>query len=207
MKIIVTKDYEEMSAKAFEIMLDTVKKNPNAVLGLATGSTPIGLYKNMARDHRENGTSYRGIRTVNLDEYAGLGGDHPQSYACFMRTNLFDALDIDLANTNIENGLAGNAEQECARYNAVLDSLQQDIQILGIGSNGHIAFNEPGTPFGSVTHVVQLAESTIKDNSRLFDSIDEVPRSAFTMGLKNIMQAKKIVILANGANKANAVYG
>lgn len=207
MKVIIAKDYDDMSEKAFGIMLETVKSNPNAVLGLATGSTPIGLYRNMVRDHREKGTSYKNIRTVNLDEYAGLEGTHPQSYACFMRKNLFDQLDIQEKNTNIENGAAKDADAECARYNALLEEMPRDIQILGIGSNGHIAFNEPGTPFGSTTHTVRLAESTIRDNSRLFDSIDEVPRAAFTMGLKNIMQSKKIVILANGANKANAVYG
>ena len=207
MKVIVTKNYDEMSAKAFEIMLGVVKANPRAVLGLATGSTPIGLYRNMVRDHKENGTSYREIRTVNLDEYAGLPADHAQSYAHFMRENLFDMLDIRKENTNIENGMASDAASECARYNALLDGMQQDVQVLGIGSNGHIAFNEPGTPFGSVTHVVELTESTIRDNSRLFDRIEDVPRSAFTLGLKNIMQAKKILILANGANKADAVYG
>ena len=207
MKVIIAKDYEEMSAKAFEIMAGVVKSNPEAVLGLATGSTPIGLYKNMIADHNENGTSYKSVKTVNLDEYEGLDYSSDQSYVYFMRDNLFDHIDIDLANTNIENGKAPDAEKECDRYNALLETLQQDIQILGIGSNGHIAFNEPGTPFGSVTHVVQLAESTIKDNSRMFASIDEVPKRAFTMGLKNIMNAKKIVILANGENKAKAVYG
>ena len=207
MKVIIAKNYDEMSQKAFEIMAEVVKSKPDAVLGLATGSTPIGLYKNMIADHKANGTSYKAIRTVNLDEYEGLDYSSDQSYVYFMRDNLFDHIDIDLANTNIENGKASDAEKECERYNALLETLQQDIQILGIGSNGHIAFNEPGTPFGSVTHVVQLAESTIKDNSRMFASIDEVPKRAFTMGLKNIMNAKKIVILANGANKAKAVYG
>ena len=207
MKVIVVKDYEEMSAKAFEVMADVVKNKPDAVLGLATGSTPIGLYKNMIKDHKENGTSYKAIRTVNLDEYAGLDYSSDQSYVYFMRSNLFDHIDIDLKNTNIENGKAVDRQAECDRYNALLEVMQQDIQVLGIGSNGHIAFNEPGTPFGSVTHIVDLAESTIKDNSRMFASIDEVPRQAFTMGLKNIMNAKKILILANGANKAKAVYG
>lgn len=207
MKVILTKDYEEMSARAADLVLTVVKENPGAVLGLATGSTPLGLYANMARDHLENGTSYRTVRTVNLDEYAGLGADHPQSYAYFMRQNLFSHLDLPAENTNIENGTATDEEAECARYNRLLWELRQDVQVLGIGSNGHIAFNEPGTPFDSETHVVELAESTIKDNSRLFDRIEEVPRKAFTMGLKNIMNAKKIVILANGANKAKAVYG
>ena len=207
MKVIIAKDYEEMSKKAFEVMREVVKGNPRAVLGLATGSTPIGLYKNMIEDHKRNGTSYREIRTVNLDEYAGLDYSSDQSYVYFMRSNLFDYIDIDLKNTNIENGKAADRPAECDRYNRLLEGMQQDIQVLGIGSNGHIAFNEPGTPFGSVTHIVDLAESTIKDNSRMFKSIDEVPRQAFTMGLKNIMNAKKILILANGANKAKAVYG
>ncbi len=207
MKVIVAENYEEMSRKAFEVMAEVVKNNPRAVLGLATGSTPIGLYKNMIEDHEKNGTSYREIKTVNLDEYAGLDYSSDQSYVYFMRHNLFDHIDIDLKNTNIENGKAADREAECARYNALLDELPRDIQVLGIGSNGHIAFNEPGTPFGSVTHIVDLTESTIKDNSRMFASIDEVPRQAFTMGLKNIMQSKKILILANGANKAKAVYG
>ncbi len=207
MKVIITKDYDEMSKKAFEVMASVVKSDPEAVIGLATGSTPIGLYKNMIKDHNENGTSYKKIKTVNLDEYAGLDVNSDQSYVYFMRDNLFNHIDIDLKNTNIENGKAADREAECARYNALLETMQQDIQVLGIGSNGHIAFNEPGTPFGSVTHIVDLTESTIKDNSRLFKSIDEVPRQAFTMGLKNIMNAKKILILANGANKAKAVYG
>ena len=207
MKVIIAKDYEEMSKKAFEVMREVVKGNPRAVLGLATGSTPIGLYKNMIEDHKRNCTSYREIRTVNLDEYAGLDYSSDQSYVYFMRSNLFDYIDIDLKNTNIENGKAADRQAECDRYNRLLEGMQQDIQVLGIVSNGHIAFNEPGTPFGSVTHIVDLAESTIKDNSRMFKSIDEVPRQAFTMGLKNIMNAKKILILANGANKAKAVYG
>lgn len=207
MKVIIAENYDEMSKKAFEIMADVVKSNPNAILGLATGSTPIGLYKAMIEDHEKNGTSYKNVSTVNLDEYAGLDYSSDQSYVYFMRENLFDHIDISLANTNIENGKALDRAAECERYNALLETMQQDIQVLGIGSNGHIAFNEPGTPFGSVTHIVDLTESTIKDNSRMFANIDDVPRQAFTMGLKNIMNAKKILILANGANKAKAVYG
>jgi glucosamine-6-phosphate deaminase len=205
MKIIKVKNYDEMSNEAFKVILEVVKGNPNAVLGLATGSTPIGLYKKMAEDHRENGTSYANCRAVNLDEYVGLGAESDQSYVYFMRENLFKHIDIKLENTHIENGKAEDKEAECERYNKLLDELRQDIQVLGIGSNGHIAFNEPGTPFDSVTHIVDLAESTIKDNSRLFNSIDEVPRQAFTMGLTNIMNAKKILILANGAGKAYAI--
>lgn len=206
MKIIKVKSYEEMSREALSIMLSVVKEKPDAVLGLATGSTPLGLYAEMTRDHKENGTSYRACRAVNLDEYVGLNANDIQSYAYFMRENLFRYIDIAPENTHIENGVAEDPSAECKRYNDLLEDLRQDIQILGIGSNGHIAFNEPGTPFDSETHIVTLAESTVKDNSRLFDSIDQVPRQAFTMGLKNIMNSKKIVILANGAGKAKAIY-
>lgn len=206
MKIIITKNYEDMSDKAFDVMKEVVVNKPDAVLGLATGTTPIGLYKRMIDDCKK-GTSYKNIKTVNLDEYKGLDYSSDQSYVYFMRDNLFDHIDIDLKNTNIENGKAEDADKECARYNALLENMQQDIQLLGLGSNGHIAFNEPGTKFGSLTHVVDLTESTIKDNSRLFKDISEVPRQAFTQGLRNIMNAKKILILASGANKAKAVYG
>lgn len=207
MKILITKNYEEMSLNAFRIMKETVTQNPQAVLGLATGSTPIGLYKLMIEDHKLNGTSYKDVKTVNLDEYVGLDYSSDQSYIYFMRDRLFDHIDIDLKNVNIENGKAADRQAECERYSRLLTEIQQDIQVLGIGSNGHIAFNEPGTPFGSTTHIVDLTESTIKDNSRLFKNIEDVPRQAFTMGIKNIMNAKKILILATGANKAKAVQG
>ena len=207
MKIIITKDYEELSEKAFEIMKSVVLENQNAVLGLATGSTPLGLYGKMVADHLVNGTSYKNVRAINLDEYAGLAPTSDQSYRYFMRSNLFDKIDIDLNNTYIENGLAEDEEAECARYNKVLATLPRDVQLLGIGANGHIAFNEPGTPFDSETHVVALTENTIEMNARFFKSRDEVPRRAFTMGIKNITDAKKVLILACGANKANAVYG
>lgn len=207
MNVIIAKSYDEMSKKAFEIMKATIKEKKNAVLGLATGSTPIGLYREMIADHKACGTSYAEVSTFNLDEYVGLDYSSDQSYVYFMREHLFDHIDIKLENTNIENGKAADPAAECARYNALLAENTVDLQILGIGSNGHIAFNEPGTPFDSVTHVVDLTETTIKDNSRLFNSIDDVPKQAFTMGLSNIMTAKKIVILANGANKAKAVYG
>ncbi len=207
MKVIITENYDEMSKKAADIIIDIVKKNPNAVLGLATGSSPIGTYKNMIEDCKNGGASYKNVRTVNLDEYVGLTPDHDQSYAYFMRTNLFDHIDIDLKNTNLPSGIAKNPQAECDRYNALLDTMQQDVQVLGLGSNGHIGFCEPGTPFSSVTHLVDLTESTIKDNSRLFASIDEVPRQALSMGVKNIMNAKSIVMVVSGKNKAQAVYG
>ena len=206
MKIIITKNYEELSAKAAEVMLGVVKQNPKAVLGLATGTTPLGLYAKMIADRKENGTDYSLIRTVNLDEYKGLPKTHEQSYAYFMKKNLFEGLGITPELTNIEDGTARDEEAECLRYDALLEELPRDIQLLGLGSNGHIAFNEPGTPFGSGTHVVILAESTVRDNARLFEDISEVPRKAFTMGIKQIMQAKKVLILASGSNKADAVY-
>ena len=206
MKIILAKDYEELSKKAAEMMLAVIRSTPKAVLGLATGTTPLGLYARLIEDHKINGTDYRHIRTVNLDEYKGLPASHEQSYAYFMRHNLFEGLGIAPEQTNIENGMAKDEAEECARYDALLDAMPRDIQLLGLGSNGHIAFNEPQTPFGSGTHVVSLAESTIKDNARLFASQDEVPRKAFTMGIRHIMQAKRILILASGANKAEAVF-
>ena len=207
MKVIVVENYEEMSAKAAEILTNIVKNNPKAVLGLATGSSPIGTYQNMAKDHKENGTSYKDVVTVNLDEYVGLTSDHNQSYAYFMYENLFKNIDVPMASTNLPSGSAKDLQAECDRYNKLLETYQQDVQVLGLGSNGHIGFNEPGTPFGSVTHLVDLAESTIKDNSRLFQSIDEVPRQALSMGIKNIMNAKSILVVVSGKNKAQAVYG
>ena len=207
MKVIIVENYEEMSVKAAEILTDIVKKNPKAVLGLATGSSPIGTYQNMAKDHRENGTSYKEVVSVNLDEYVGLTADHDQSYAYFMYENLFKNIDIDLKNTNLPSGSASDLQAECDRYNALLANYQQDVQVRGLGSNGHIGFNEPNTPFDSVTHLVDLTENTIKDNSRLFASIDEVPRQALSMGIKNIMNAKSILVVVSGKNKAAAVRG
>ena len=204
MKIIKVKDYEAMSDKAAEIMHNVVANKPNAVLGLATGTTPLGLYKRMIEDCK-NGTSYKDIRTVNLDEYLGLDVNSDQSYVYFMRHNLFDHIDIDLKNTNIEDGKAKDPEAECARYNKLLEEMPQDIQLLGLGSDGHIGFSEPGTPFGSGVHIADLAESTIKDNSRLFANINDVPRQAMTQGIKNIMNAKSILMIASGKNKAKAV--
>ena len=206
MKIIFTEDYDELSEKAFEIMKDVVKINPYAVLGLATGTTPLGVYKRLIADHLKNGTSYKHIRAVNLDEYKGLSAIHPQSYAYFMRKNLFENIDIDLDNTYIENGTAEDESAECKRYDKLLKLLPRDLQLLGLGENGHIAFNEPNTPFDGTTHIVNLTESTIKANSRFFNDISDVPKQAFTMGMKSIMQAKKILILASGEIKAKAVY-
>ena len=205
MKVIITENYDEMSSEAFNVMIKVIKENSNAVIGLATGTTPLGLYNLLIQDHKKNGTSYKNIKTLNLDEYYGLDINSEDSYIYFMRKNLFNHIDIDLNNTHIENGKAEDPEKECERYNKLIHENQQDIQLLGIGSDGHIAFNEPNTPFGSETHIAILEDSTIKDNSRLFDDSSKVPTKAYTMGLKNIMNAKQILIIANGKNKADAV--
>ncbi|MGI6509454.1 MAG: glucosamine-6-phosphate deaminase [Erysipelotrichaceae bacterium] len=207
MKVIVCKDYDDVSDKAAEIMLDVVKSDPKAVLGLATGSSPIGLYQRMIKDHQENGTSYAEITTFNLDEYVGLDRDHPQSYYTFMHQNLFNHLDMKKENINIPSTQGDDMQANCDAYNELLSKYSIDLQLLGIGSNGHLAFNEPGTPFDSVTQVVDLVESTIKDNARFFDyDMSKVPTQSITMGIKNVMDAKRILLVASGKNKADAIY-
>ena len=205
-KVITCKDYEEVSDKAAEIMLEVVKSNPQCTLGLATGSSPIGLYKRMIKDHQENGTSYSEVKTYNLDEYVGLPITHPESYYSFMHRNLFDHIDVKEENVHIPSSQGDDLQANCDAYNAALAQAQIDIQVLGIGSDGHIGFNEPGTPFDSVTHITYLKESTIKDNARFFDDdINKVPTQAITMGISNVMAAKKVILLATGTNKAKAV--
>lgn len=206
MKIVIVKNPIELGKKAFEYMADVVKNNPYATLGLATGSTPLPLYREMILDHENKGTSYKHIKTFNLDEYVGLDASSEQSYIRFMKDNLFDSLDINLNNVNIPNGLAQDLQQECKRYSKLLAENSVDIQILGIGGNGHIAFNEPKTPFDSKTHAVSLTEKTISDNARFFDDISQVPTQALTMGISEIVKAKLILILATGENKADAVF-
>lgn len=206
MRILIAQSTEEFGALAFNEMIKVIKSNPSCTLGLATGSTPIPLYDAMAKDHAENGTSYKNVTTFNLDEYVGLPKEHPESYISFMKKNLFSRIDIDMKNVNIPNGLADDIAAECKRYSALLEKASVDIQVLGIGGNGHIAFNEPGTPFDSKTHRVHLTQKTISDNARFFSTIDEVPKSALTMGIGEIMRAKKLLLLANGKNKADAVY-
>lgn len=202
--IIIVDDYDEMSDRAFDVVKGIVTAKPNCVLGLATGSTPIGLYQRMIKDHEDNGTSYAEVRTVNLDEYLDLPKDHPESYYSFMHQNLFSGLDISMDSIHLPEDGADKALQ-CAKYNAVLDSLDIDLQLLGLGSNGHIGFNEPGTPLDSVTHVVKLKESTRQDNARFFSSLDEVPAHAITMGIASILRAKQVLVVASGENKAEAV--
>ncbi len=206
MKIILTNDYNQMSAVAAEIIASEIKNNAHCVLGLATGSTPIGAYHLLCQMNQAGIISFADVSTVNLDEYVGLPADHNQSYAYFMRKQLFDRVDINQANTHIPCGMAQNLEVECEQYSKLVSALGVDLQLLGLGSNGHIGFNEPGTPMDSFTHVVQLTQSTIVDNSRLFDDISQVPTRAISMGIADILHAKKILLIASGANKAQAVY-
>ena len=206
MKVIVVENYQQIGQQGAQIIADVIKNNANAVLGLATGTSPIGIYQNLIAMCKNGEISFANVKTVNLDEYVGIDGNHPQSYRYFMNDNLLNHVDIDKSNTFVPNGVAENLQTECARYTALVNNLVQDIQLLGIGSNGHIAFNEPGTPFNSTTHVVNLTENTIKDNSRLFEDISQVPTKALTMGIANIMNAKRILIVANGKNKAQAIY-
>ena len=208
MRIYLEADYAAMSRRAANLIAAEVIRRPNCVLGLATGSTPIGTYENLIARNRAGDLSFREVRTVNLDEYKGLAPTHDQSYRYFMQTNLFDHIDILPENTNVPDGLAADADAECARYDAFVRSLGcADLQLLGVGRNGHIGFNEPCGEFVVPTHVVDLTESTIKANARFFASRDEVPRQALTMGVGVIMGAKKIVMVASGVDKADAVYG
>ena len=203
-KVITVKNADEAAVEAFKVMKDFLK--PGNVLGLATGSTPLGLYALMIKDHKENGTSYKDILTYNLDEYVNLPITHPESYYAFMHRNLFDLLDIPEENTHVPSGLGDNLEEQCKAYDKMIEEHPIDIQLLGIGSDGHIAFNEPGTSFDSGTHVTDLAESTIKDNARFFDfDMSKVPTQACTQGIGTIMKAKNILLIATGANKAQAV--
>lgn len=208
MKVIIVDNYEQASQEAAQIFIKQVKEKPNSILGLATGSTPVRMYEILREDHKENGTSYKDIRSYNLDEYFGLDQDHPQSYHYFMFANLFNGVDINPENVHVPCG-HGDVQANCVEYNKMLAENPVDIQLLGIGSNGHIGFNEPGTAFDSVTHVVDLKQSTIEDNARLFfdGKIDEVPRQAISMGIQNIMNAKKVVLIACGENKKEAVKG
>ncbi len=203
-KLKVVENYEEVSKEAFDVLKEVVVSNEYPVLGLATGSSPIGLYKNIIEDYK-NGASYKHVSTVNLDEYIGIDQKHEQSYYTFMHENLFNHIDINSGNINLPCGNVADIDVECKRYEAILNARDIDLQVLGIGSNGHIGFNEPGTPFDSVTHIVDLKEETRKDNARFFDSIDDVPTQAISMGIASIMRAKKIVLIASGANKADAV--
>ena len=206
MRIIRAKDYDELSRRAADMIAAQVILKPDCVLGLATGSSPVGTYQELIRKYEAGALDFSGVKTVNLDEYVGLAPDHDQSYAYFMRDNLFDHVNIDLANTNVPSGVAPDAAAECARYDGVIAAFGGiDLQLLGMGPNGHIGFNEPADHFPTGTHQVELTDATIQANKRFFEKESDVPRFARTMGIRDIMQAKKVLMVVSGAGKAEIV--
>lgn len=206
MKIIIAKDYNDMSKIAANMIKVIVSEKPNAVLGLATGSTPEGLYNALIDMNKEGEIDFSNVTTINLDEYVGLNGENSQSYRYFMNNKLFDHININKENTFVPNGVAKDIEEEAKNYDRKIDELGgTDVQILGIGVNGHIAFNEPNKELIAGTHKTKLTESTIEVNSRFFDTIEEVPTEAITMGLGQILKSKKIILLVKGINKADVV--
>lgn len=212
MNIIETKDYVELSRKVANIISAQVILKPTSVLGLATGSTPIGTYKQLIEWYKKGDIDFSKVKSINLDEYCGLPTSNEQSYRYFMNHNLFQHINIKEENTHVPNGLAVDMEAECKRYDSLITELGGiDMQLLGIGHNGHIGFNEPNVSYEQTTHIVDLDDSTIEANSRFFDSINDVPRKAITMGIKSIMQSKKVILIANGPDKKEivekALYG
>ena len=206
MQIVSCVDYADMSRKAARIIAAQVQLKPQCVLGLATGSTPVGTYKELIRFHLEEELDFSKVTTVNLDEYYGLGPEHEQSYRYFMQHNLFNYVNIPPENTHVPDGLTRDVARTCAEYDNLVASLGgTDIQLVGIGDNGHIAFNEPHSYFIAQTHMVDLNEETIKANARFFESETEVPRKAITMGMRSILSAKLILLLASGPKKAEAI--
>lgn len=206
MKIYRERDYDAMSRHAAALIGETVRRKPDCVLGLATGSTPEGTYELLAQDCASGALRFRQVRTVNLDEYRGLAPTHDQSYRHYMQKHLFDRIDIEPANTHLPDGLAPDPAAECARYDALLARLGgADLQLLGLGRNGHIGFNEPGDRFIGETHVVDLSPSTIAANARFFARADEVPRQAITMGMDGILSARRVLLLVSGGEKAEAL--
>ena len=206
MQIIKTADYNEMSKKTANIIASQMILKPNSVLGLATGSSPIGTYKELIKKYENGDIDFSDITTVNLDEYRGLPRTNDQSYYYFMNDNLFNHVNINKERTHVPNGMVEDAEKECSDYEALIKELGGiDLQLLGLGHNGHIGFNEPSDEFDKVTHCVDLQESTIEANKRFFASIDDVPRQAYTMGIGTIMAAKKILVVVSGTDKANIV--
>jgi len=202
-KIISAPDYTAMSRKAANIISAQVILKPDSVLGLATGSTPVGVYRQLVDWYRKGDLDFAKVRTVNLDEYCGLAPDHPQSYRFYMESNLFSQVNIQPENTHLPDGLAQDPAAECVRYDHLISDLGGiDLQLLGIGHNGHIGFNEPDEAFGKMTHQVRLNERTVEANARYFASADEMPKFAYTMGIRAIMQARKILLVVNGSDKA-----
>ncbi len=211
MNIVKVENYEQMSTLAATVISAQLLSNPKSVLGLATGSSPVGVYENLVKEYEKGLLDFSKVRTVNLDEYYGLSGSHPQSYRYFMDKNLFDRVNIKKENTHVPNGMAQDIDKECDDYEALISSMGRvDLQLLGIGHNGHIGFNEPCDSFPRFVHNVELAPSTIKANARLFENEEEVPKKAITMGIGTILKAKKILLIA-GADKGDiierAMYG
>ena len=207
MKIYQEKDYDALSRRAANLISAEVIRKPDCVLGLATGSTPVGTYRQLSAWNQKGDFSFKDVRTVNLDEYLGLPPTHDQSFRYFMQENLFDKIDIPFEHTHVPDGMAADPEQECRRYDELVRSLgYADLQLLGLGRNGHIGFNEPGDCFRKETHVVELTQNTIEANARFFENEAAVPKKAITMGIGCIMAARRVLLVASGANKAEAVY-
>lgn len=206
MKVLIKENYEELSKVAALEILELINKKPNCILGLATGSTPVGTYKKLIEYYKDGKVDFSKVTSFNLDEYRGLSGEHNQSYKFFMNDNLFSHINIDKKNTFILDGLSNDIKKECIEYDKKIDNKGGiDLQILGIGGNGHIGFNEPSEELSIVTHLTKLTPNTVKDNSRFFESEEEVPKEAITMGIGSIMKAKKIILLINGESKAEIV--
>lgn len=203
MKICKAKDYQELSRKAANIISAQLIMKPNCVLGLATGSSPVGTYEHLIERYKMGDLDFSQVTSVNLDEYKGLDPENEQSYRYFMNTNLFNHVNIDKSRTFVPNGLEPDSDKACKAHDQIINDCGGiDLQLLGLGHNGHIGFNEPSDTFAKGTHCVDLTETTIEANKRFFDSIDDVPRQAYTMGIQNIMQAKKIVVVVSGEDKA-----
>ena len=206
MKVIKVKNYEELSRTAATIIAGVILSKPDCILGLATGSSPVGTYDQLAAMYEEGILDFSHVKSVNLDEYVGLDGSNDQSYRYFMNKNLFSRVNIDIKNTYVPDGTNPDTEVCCEAYNTLLKNIgAADLQLLGMGHNGHIGFNEPGQGFETGTHCVDLQESTIEANKRFFASATDVPRQAYTMGIKTIMQAKKILVVVSGEDKAEIV--
>jgi len=206
MEIVICPTYEDLSKKAAQVIADVIRAKPNAILGGATGSSPVGLYKELIRMHKEEGLDFSKITTFNLDEYVGLPPDHPQSYYYFMFEQLFSHVNIPKQNVHVPSGIAEDIEAHCAQYEQqIKEAGGVDIQILGLGSDGHVAFNEPGSSLASRTRKVTLAEPTINDNTRFFDKKEDVPVHAVSMGVGTILEARRLLMVVNGKNKAEAL--